>query len=332
MSRQLAGSTRLAGGERLAALSVDLDEIGCYCDIHGLVPPSEDARHAIYDKALPRLLRMFAEEHVTATFFVIGRDAPRNAEHLRKIVELGHEVANHSFAHAYDLSRWPRAAQAEDVRRAQEAIESHSGVRPVGFRAPGYTMTDGLMDVLSEEGFAYDSSVFPCPAYYGAKVSAIAAIYALHRAGLRERVSESVVDTPQVLRASGNPYRVGRPYYTRDTASQDRAGLCELPIGVTDTVTGRLPFIGTSVVLAGRLGASVLARGMARRPLANLELHGIDLADADEDGLTFLRDHQPDLQRTARAKETALRAAISELRRQGRQFVTLKEAASKLCG
>jgi hypothetical protein len=72
--------------------------------------------------------------------------------------------------------------------RASDALAALTGRRPVGFRAPGYTITDGLFDVLAAEGFAYDSSVFPCPAYFAAKTAAIAARKNMvERAGTRVR-------------------------------------------------------------------------------------------------------------------------------------------------
>lgn len=101
--------------------------------------------------------------------------------------------------------------------------------------------------------------------------------------------------------------------------------MLELPIGVTRM--GRLPYIGTSVVLSGQKGAGLLTRAIVGRPLVNLELHGIDLADAREDGLAFLAPHQPDLRKSAADKEAALRAAFATLRRAGYRFVTLREAA-----
>ena len=89
---------------RLAALSVDLDEIGCYAAIHGLEAPGRSGR-AIYDKALPRLRALFASEGVPCTFFAIGRDLDRdNGARLRMLAEEGHEIANHSLDHLYDLT------------------------------------------------------------------------------------------------------------------------------------------------------------------------------------------------------------------------------------
>jgi len=305
--------------ERLAALSVDLDEIGCYAAIHGLEPPSDDAARAIYRAALPRLRRVFADLSVRATFFAIGSDLDEeNGAALRALVDDGHEIANHSLSHLYDLTRRPRDVIRAEIAGGADAIEAATGVRPLGFRAPGYTITDEVFDVLGELGVRYDSSVFPCPAYYGAKAAAIRLI------ALRGRRSQSIVDDPRVLGAPAEPYRVGRPYWRRG------GGVIELPIGVSRGL--RLPYIGTSVVMARPLGARLLTRAMVGRRLVSLELHGIDLADANEDGLTWLAPHQVDLRRTARQKEASLRAAVRALRAGGYRFVTCAEAAEAFAG
>lgn len=304
------------GAVRLAAVSVDLDEIDCYAAIHGLtVPPS--ARHAIYRRAVPRFRELFGELGIPATFFVIGRDAETggNPEVLCDLRDAGHELANHSHHHLYDVTRRDPDTIRGEIADGAAAIERATGVTPRGFRAPGYTVNDTVMRVLDELGYDYDSSVFPCPPYYGAKAAALAAIR------LRGRRSHSILDDPRVLTAPADPYRVGRPYWSRGS------GVLELPVGVTRGATGRLPYIGTSLVLAGPRGAPLLTRAIEGRSLVNLELHGIDLADAADDGLQFLRPHQPDLQRTRRAKEAALRAALARLRRAGYAFVTLNEAA-----
>ncbi len=304
--------------QRLAALSVDIDEIPCYAAIHDLCV-KRGSEHAIYDRALPRLRDLFAREGIAATFFAIGQDLERkeNRETIKKLHDEGHEIANHSWHHHYDLSRRTRSVIREEIAQCGRAIEGVTGEAPRGFRAPGYTITNEMFEVLEELGYRYDSSVFPCPAYFGAKSLAIAAISA------RGRKSRSVVDDPRVLTAPGDPYRRGSPYWTR------ASGLLELPIGVTRDLTARLPYIGTSVVLSGVLGARMLTDMIAGRPLVNLELHGIDLADADEDGLDWLRPYQPDLRRTARQKEEALTSAISTLRSRGYEFVTLAEAARR---
>jgi peptidoglycan/xylan/chitin deacetylase (PgdA/CDA1 family) len=304
---------------RLAVVSIDLDEIPCYTAIHGLEAPSEGAAHAIYRRAIPRYQQLFWEEGIAATFFVIGRDAesPGNASILSGLRSEGHELANHSHSHPYDLSRLDAERIRDEITRGEAAIANAAGRAPTGFRSPGYVTTDRVLALLSELGYRYDSSVFPCPPYYLAKAAAMGLI------ALRGRRSRSIVDDPRMLTAPADPYRTGTPYWTRGE------GLLELPVGVTRNASGRLPYIGTSVVLAGPRGADRLTRLVAGRPLVNLELHGIDLADAAEDGLEFLRPHQPDLRRTVDDKRQALRTALHRLRQRGYEFVTLEQAAEQ---
>lgn len=303
--------------EKLAALSVDLDEIGCYTSIHGLPAGDDASAGAVYRHAVPRFERLFDDEGIRATFFVIGRDLARDEAALavRRLHRGGHEIGNHTLSHHYDFSRRGKLVMRHEVSGGAKAIEAVTGERPTGFRAPGYTMTDDAFEILEAEKVAYDSSVFPCPAYYGAKTSMISWL------AFRRRPTHSIVDDVRVLSAPANPYRVGRPYWSRGK------GLLELPIGVTNDLSGRLPYIGTSVVLAGDAGARALTMAVRGRPLVNLELHGIDLSDAKRDGLEWLAPHQPDLRKTADQKESALRAAIRSLRDGGYRFVTLAEAA-----
>lgn len=312
---------------KLCAVSVDLDEVPCYAAIHGIETRAASA-HAIYEKAVPRLQRFFAREKVAATFFAVGQDlthAP-NAEALRDLQASGHEIASHSQGHHYDLSQRGRAFIEQDIRQSLDAIEKATGRRPTGFRAPGYTITNEMFDVLRSLGLDYDSSVFPCPSYYSAKTAMIGAIAARAWVG-KTKKSRSIVDDPRVLLAPADPYVPGDSYWSAAKAPS-REALVEVPIGVTRRA--RLPFIGTSVALAGETGAQLLAMQMVGRPVVVLELHGIDLADADDDGLQWLRPHQPDLRKTAEEKDAAIRAALSVLRTNGYKFVTTHEAAMAL--
>ncbi len=311
---------------RLCAVSVDLDEIPNYFAIHGLPEPSGSARTLVYDVALDRLTAMARELAIPLTLFAVGSDLarPAAAAKLRAEREAGFEIANHSLDHRYDLVRLGRDEIRRQVTGGARAIEQATGCAPVGFRAPGYTVTDELFGVLAELGVTYDSSVFPCPAYWAAKTAAIGLI------ALRGRKSRSIVDTPAVLAAPTRPYRIGRPYWRRGR------GLVELPVQVTRGL--RLPFIGTTVTCGipiappavwGPRAARRLARACAGEPLVNLELHGIDVLDAS-DGLHALGRYQPDVRVPVARKLDALRAAIEELQAAGHAFVTLGAAAGLL--
>ena len=303
--------------KRIASISVDLDEIRCYAAIHGIALPAGPVQHTVYDRCLPRLEALFARESIRCTFFAIGADLDRtsNRARIRALHDGGHEIANHSFGHRYDLSRCSQEEVRADVERGTAAIGDACGSLPVGFRAPGYVIDDAMFRALERAGVEYDSSVFPCPSYYLAKVGALGWM------ALRGRRSTSIVDTPSVLRCPRQPYRVGRPYW------RTGYGILELPIGVT---RWGLPFIGTSLVLAGHRGARSLTRQMLGLPWIHLELHGFDVADVTMDGLGALAPHRPDLRRTAAQKLAVLSTAIRAIRAAGYVIVPLKEAAAGL--
>ena len=302
---------------KIAVVSVDLDEIPCYAAIHGLEPRSRSA-HAIYEHAVDRLAALFDDERVPATFFVIGSDLAHepSASKVRELAGAGHELASHTLDHYYDLTRRERDTIERQIAGNEEAFARVGLARPIGFRAPGYTITDAVFEILASRGYAYDSSVFPSPVYYAGKSVFIGLTSILGRK------SRSIVDDPRVLTAPAEPYRVGRPYWTRGR------GIVELPVGVTRGV--RAHYIGTSVAMAGERCASLLTRAMSGRRVVSLELHGIDASDAAGDGLGWLAPHQRDLSRSADQKIAALRSAIRTLRAMGYAFVTARDAAAEV--
>jgi len=110
-----------------------------------------------------RLLEMFDRHEVKATFFVLGWVAQRFPGIVREICERGHELACHSFWHRRVDSLTP-AQFRSDTREACRAIEQAASVRVLGYRAPTWSITQQslwALDVLAEEGFEYDSSIYP---------------------------------------------------------------------------------------------------------------------------------------------------------------------------
>ncbi|MEO8878571.1 MAG: polysaccharide deacetylase family protein, partial [Polyangiaceae bacterium] len=204
---------------KICAISVDLDEIPNYFKIHGLTAP-EKSQAAVYDIAIDRLLGLASAEKIPLTLFAVGADLAR-AESAQKLSEArskGHEIANHSLDHRYDLTKLSPAEIEEQIRGGADVIEKAVGARPTGFRAPGYVITDQVFSVLRDLDVAYDSSVFPCPAYNFAKAAKI-----LHIA-IQGKTSRSIVDTPWVLTAPTVPYRIGEHYW------KTGSGMLELPI------------------------------------------------------------------------------------------------------
>ena len=98
-----------------------------------------------------------------ATFFVLGWVAERHPDLIRDIVARGHEVASHGYAHDL-LTELDATRFADDLARTEAILEPLTGSRPVGYRAPSFTVMPGTrwaLDVLHERGYRYDSSLFP---------------------------------------------------------------------------------------------------------------------------------------------------------------------------
>lgn len=308
----MAGSVRAVN--RLCALSVDLDAIRYYRQIHGLPGARDLELDPVLHVAVSRLSEWARGLRLPLTWFVVGRDLDDSGflEQLLGLCRRGHELANHSLDHFYDLTRRGYDVMRTQVLETAEQLARLTGETRHGFRAPGYTLTDELQRVLREVEVAYDSSVFPCPAYYAAKAVAMQA------QKLRGRTSHAVLDDPRVLTAPVRPYRMGSNYL------QPGNGVLELPIQVTPWF--RLPYIGTTLTLLGTLGARLLTKQLSNEPFVNLELHGIDVLDAS-DGLSELSSVQHDLRIPWRSKLATLSAVVTELRDAGFDFVTLRQAA-----
>lgn len=110
-----------------------------------------------------RLLDLFDEAGIRSTCFVLGWVARAYPTLVPAIAARGHEVASHGFWHqlVYDLD--PDAFR-EDVRSSKALLEAQSGQPVLGYRAPSYSITTRslwALDVLVEEGFRYDASIFP---------------------------------------------------------------------------------------------------------------------------------------------------------------------------
>ena len=312
---------RARGGEALCAVSVDLDAVEHYGRIFGL--PESVCGPQVIHVALPRFVELFQEIGVPATFFVVGQDLadPRARDAARAAAKAGFELANHTFRHRYDLVRLPLAEQANEVDGCAAALEQVTGRRPVGFRAPGYTLSSDLLRLLHRRGYQYDSSVLPSPPYLATKAAAVAAL------ALRGRPSASILGSWRQAVAPRVPYLPGgdgfrgrRPHEVADMPM-------ELPISVVSPLG--LPVIGQTLLLLGqRLPlAGLLLGGLRAGQLLNIELHGVDALGLAEDGLPPQLATQPDLRIPLRTKLATLRALLAALSQRLR-FVTLAQAAA----
>lgn len=251
-------------------VSIDLDN---YQEYQRLVDPgAASPDRSFYDEALPRFLDVFDRRGMRATFFLIGRDAARPAHRalLREMHARGHEIGNHSWSHPHNLHSFSRAAKEAEIAQGEAALSDALGVRPVGFRTPSVDVDAEVLEILTERGYLYDSSIIPSPLMW--------AFMLYGRLFVRE--------SDYALGLLRTPLAPARPYWPdaraihreRRDAELSPAALLEIPVSVTPWV--RLPLYGTLWRMLGPRAFAVALRGYApSRGVAHLMLHLLDLVD-----------------------------------------------------
>lgn len=112
---------------------------------------------------IARLLDFLRAFGARGTFFIVGWLAEREPDMVRAIADAGHEIASHGWEHELVGRLGPQGFRAS-VRKSKEVLEDLSGQSVLGYRAPSFSIMPGLewaFDVLLEEGFTYDASLFP---------------------------------------------------------------------------------------------------------------------------------------------------------------------------
>lgn len=145
-------------------LSVDVEDWFQVGAFEGVI---DQADWASLDSRVERncnaILAMFDRVGVKATFFTLGWVAQRHGSLVRRIVDAGHELANHGWDHArvFNLDQTSFSA---DLERSRKVLEDAAGTRITGYRAPSFSIdqrTPWAYRVLEEQGFEYSSSVAP---------------------------------------------------------------------------------------------------------------------------------------------------------------------------
>jgi polysaccharide deacetylase family protein (PEP-CTERM system associated) len=206
---------------------------------------ARDDRRSVVREGTGLILDLLRRHGVRSTFFVLGDVAARHPDLVRRIVDEGHELASHGYSHT-SLWSLDRESFRAELRAFRQAVRDALGDDPVvGFRAPTFSLdrsTAWGLDVLHEEGFTYDSSIFPMKVkLYG---------------------------------VPGAPLGIYRPA-ADDLARHDPAGpLVEFPVAVHELGGLRLPVAGGFYLraLPPIIFESAVAAVLRRRP-ASLFLH-----------------------------------------------------------
>lgn len=260
----------------LASVSLDADNLWSYLKTHG--DAGWEERPSYLDVFFPPVLDALDQLGLRITFFCVGVDADReeNLAAFQSLTARGHEIGNHSYEHEPWLHRYARDQLAEELTRAEEALERATGQRPLGFRGPGYSWSPDLLELLAERGYHYDASTLPT--YLGPLARRYYFMTArLSPAQRRERAA--LFGSFRDGRRPVQPYLWALPSSRR---------LLELP--VTTFPVLKVPFHLSYLLYLGRVSEALmlvyLRTALAACRLAGIEpsflLHPLDLLGGDQ--------------------------------------------------
>lgn len=151
-------------GETRHFFTVDVEEYFHVSAFESVIPREQWNRWPPrLDRSVPVLLEELQRAGATATFFVLGWVAAHSPDVVLQIARAGHEIASHGYWHRR-IHTMSSSAFGDDVRASKAVLEDLTGVPVSGYRAPSFSIVPGCewaFDVLLEQGFRYDSSLFP---------------------------------------------------------------------------------------------------------------------------------------------------------------------------
>jgi len=289
----------------VATLSLDLDDAWTYLKVQG--DPRWTSRPSYLATFVPMVREALRELDLRLTVFVVGADAAR-AEHadlLRGFVDDGHEIGNHSHEHESWLHTYDRAQLAAELDRSEAAILAATGVRPQGFRGPGYSWSPALLELLAARGYAYDASSLPT------FIGPLARWYYFRAAGLDR-------EERKTRRLLFGRFTDGfRPLGAHRLLLRPDVTMLEIPVTTMPGI--RAPFHPSYLLYLARRSPT-LARAYFRSALAlcratavapSLLLHPLDFLGGDDvDGLRFF----PGMDMPGARKRAFVRDILTTLR------------------
>jgi peptidoglycan-N-acetylglucosamine deacetylase len=260
----------------LAAVSLDLDNQWSYMKIHG--DEGWDKYPSYFDIFIPYVLNLLDDMDLKITFFIVGKDteSDQNRKYLRMITERGHEVGNHSYNHESWLQSYSRQEIESEIIAAEEAIEMATGMRPAGFRGPGFSWSFDLLKVLESRGYLYDASTLPT--YLGP----LARMYYFSKSDLSKQEKKA---RKELFGKFSEGFRKLKPYYW-DLGESKK--IVEIP--VTTMPVFKLPFHLSYLIFLSNismilmkvyLGMALFLCKVTGTPVSFL-LHPLDIIGGDQ--------------------------------------------------
>lgn len=281
----------------IASLSLDLDNKWSYMKTHG--DAGWDQYPTYLDTVVPRFLKVLHEQELKMTVFIVGQDASReeNFEALASISAAGHEIGNHSFNHEPWLHLYSEQELVTELAKTEEHLERVTGQCPVGFRGPGFSFTEELLQILVRRGYKYDCSTFPT------FLGPVARLYYFMSTRLDK---EQRAERKELFGQFSEGFRPLRPFQWKFTEGE----LTEIPVTTMPFI--KAPIHASYILYLAQYSTIVaktywkLSLAMCRmaRVAPSLLLHPLDFMGADDDSdLAFFpamgRPAEPKVELTA---------------------------------
>lgn len=305
-----------------ASLSIDLDDKWAYLRSSG--DAAWEDRPTYLPEVVPRIVDFLGERGLPCTAFVVGEDLTRDtgAREVERLATAGFEIANHSQSHWPWLDTLPSEEIEREIADAEEGILRVAGVKPVGFRAPGFSWSPEVLSVLARRGYAYDSSVFPT------FVGPLARLY-VRLSGFKSKSTAGDDAPEQRFSSLADALRSLRPHPIETAAGP----LVELP--VTTMPLTRAPIHFTYVSFLAQKSRAAAARAYWKTAMRlcrlrgvgpTLLLHPLDfLGKEDEPQLAYF----PGMRLTREAKLSLLSDTLADLAKNRRVVTTADHTTKK---
>ncbi len=228
-----------------ASLSLDLDDQWSYMKVHR--DPGWEDFPSYLNTFIPYVLDILDRLNLKITFFIIGQDAAleKNQEALSLLAKRGHEVGNHSFHHEPWLHLYSKEQITREILEADEHITRVIGKKPIGFRGPGFSWSSDHLEVLAENQYLYDASIFP---------SYISSIARLVYFGVSDFTKEEKKQRGRLGGSFRDGMRPIKPYLWRMTSGKD---LLEIPTTTIPII--KTPFYLSYLVLISRFSVMLMS-------------------------------------------------------------------------
>lgn len=156
---QKLGKIKLPEGKKIALnLGFDFDSSSVWMESFKKTSPVYTSRGEYgAEVGVPRILNLLDKYDIKSTFFVPGHTIDTYPEVCREIIERGHEIAHHGYVHE-DPTDLPLEEEEAIFIKGLEALD-RIGIKPVGYRSPGFDFSPNTVDLLIKYGIKYDSSL-----------------------------------------------------------------------------------------------------------------------------------------------------------------------------